>query len=603
MCGINGIIVRETKSDLLPLIHRMNDTLKHRGPDGEGTFIHTKIALGHRRLSIIDLSDNAKQPMHYLDRYVITFNGEIFNYIELREELKNAGYSFHTASDTEVLIAAYDMWGPECLRRFNGMWAFVLYDRKYERVFIGRDRFGIKPLYYYSDSENFIFSSEIKALLVHPAVSPVPSIDYCLMFTELGSKEWIAETAFQNVYRFLQANYIECSCAELFDKPLNYKGYWQLNTNLSKEKFNRKKADRFSEQYRYLLKDAVRLRLRADVKVGSALSGGIDSSSIVKLVNECLDETNSHHDNQLTFSSIYTSTKEVRYCDESSYIKTLSEYLKVRSYMTEPKLEDVIEIQKKITYHMDTPHEGTLVSAWYVYKLAAENGVKVTLDGQGADEQLGGYSSYSKLFVAAARNPIREYLMLSSIPGIRSSINQGLVISLLRKTLSKKTAHYLFEKYKLNKIYLKSLNEKLVTDTLESLTHHLHFGDRLSMAHSIESRVPFLDYRFVEFAASIPDCYKIHNGWTKFIAREAMQSSLPANILWRKDKMGFPVPEKYWFNGPLRNWMIKEINSSIFINELGYNNVSTDSYPMSKLVRLLNTALWYKCFILNSSKC
>lgn len=603
MCGINGIIVREPKSDLLPLIQRMNDTLKHRGPDGEGSFIGTRIALGHRRLSIIDLSDNARQPMHYMDRYVITFNGEIFNYIELREELKNEGYEFNTTSDTEVLIAAYDKWGPECLRKFNGMWAFLLYDRKYDKVFIGRDRFGIKPFYYYKDSENFIFSSEIKALLTHPLVSAKPNIEYCRMFTEFGSKEWIPETAFQNVYRFLQSNYIECSSSELIEKPLNYKRFWQLEPNLSKEKFERNKADQLSGQYRYLLKDSVRLRLRADVKVGSALSGGIDSSSIVKLVNECLDEANNHHDNQLTFSSIYTSAKEVRYCDESSYINILSDYLKVKSYVIEPKLEEVIETQNNITYHMDTPHEGTLVSAWSVYKLAAENGVKVTLDGQGADEQLGGYSSYSKLFVANAVNPIKEYLLLSSIPGIRSSINQGLVINILRKTLPKNATQNLFAKYNFNKIYLRSLNEKLVTDTMESLSHHLHFGDRLSMAHSIESRVPFLDYRFVEFAASIPACYKIHNGWTKYIAREAMKSSLPENILWRKDKLGFPVPEEYWFKGPLRKWIIQEINSNVFIKELGYKDVSIDSYPISKLVRLLNIALWYNCFVLKINKC
>jgi asparagine synthase (glutamine-hydrolysing) len=200
--------------------------------------------------------------------------------------------------------------------------------------------------------------------------------------------------------------------------------------------------------------------------------------------------------------------------------------------------------------------------------------------------------------VADAKNPFKEYLLLSGIPRIRSAINQGLAINLIRKTLPAKTTEILFEKYNLNKIYLKSLNEKLVSDTLESLTHHLHFGDRLSMAHSVESRVPFLDYRFVEFAASIPECYKIHNGWTKYIARTAMKGSLPENVLWRKDKLGFPVPEEYWFKGPLKEWMKQEINNSEFLETLGYEKAAYNTYNMSKLVRLLSLASWYKTFIL-----
>jgi asparagine synthase (glutamine-hydrolysing) len=597
MCGINGILVKDTKPDLLNDLKAMNDILIHRGPDGEGCFIADRVAFGHRRLSIIDLSGNAKQPMHFLDRYVITYNGEIFNYIELRDELIGKGYRFNTLSDTEVVMAAYDMWGAECLKRFNGMWAFVIFDRKLDKVFIGRDRFGIKPLYYYRDNSKFIFSSEIKAILAHKDITATANEEYCVLFAESGSREWIEETAFLNIYRFLQAHYIECNLSDLFGKSLTFRQYWSLETNLSREKFTYQKSLEYAAKYHALIKDSVRLRLRADVKVGSALSGGIDSSTIVKMVNECLLDQNNHYDNQLTFSSIYTSSADVKYCDESEHIKTLSDFLNVRSFVTEPPFDEITDTYSKISYHMDTPHEGSLLSAWYVYKLAAQNGVKVTLDGQGADEQLGGYWSYAKLFVADASNPFKGYFQMSGNPGIRPYINQGLIIGIMRKSLSKSRLELLFDKYSLNKIYLKSLNEKLVTDTLESLTHHLHFGDRLSMAHSVESRVPFLDYRFVEFAASVPACFKIHDGWTKHIARVAMLNLLPDNILWRRDKLGFPVPEDYWFRGPLKSWIMNEIRSSEFLKKLGLSDVPFDSVHISRLVRLLSLATWHKTFI------
>lgn len=598
MCGINAIISKEAYLGSDKIIKLMTDTIAHRGPDGQGFFNHNRISLGHRRLSIIDLSDSASQPMHYMNRYVIVFNGEIFNYVEIRDELLRNGYQFISESDTEVIMAAYDYWGVSCLEKFNGMWAFVLYDLLRDRVLISRDRFGIKPLYYYKDNNYYVFSSEIKAILNHPKVVAQPNTEYCQLFAEIGSKEWIADTAYSNIFRFLQASYIDMSISDLFSQGFNYIKYWHKTPNLSNEKFNKSNAESYADEYYNILKDSVKLRLRSDVKVGSALSGGIDSSTIVKLVNENLSEGTGSYHNQFTFSSVYNSSNNVKYCDESIFINKLSKYLEVKSFKIEPRLEDVIETHKKISYHMDTPYEGTLISPWYVYKLASENGVKVTLDGQGADEQLGGYSSYAKLSISESRNPFKTYWSFSDMPNIKSSLRQGLIIGLMRRTVPDKILQIIFEKYRFNPIYLKSLNEKLYMDTLESLTHHLHFGDRLSMAHSIESRVPFMDYRFVEFALNLPASYKIHNGWTKYIARLAMNGKLPEDILWRRDKLGFPAPEKYWFNGPLKQWIDDEINSSGFLKELGLDYLISDqSLSLNKKIRLLNLATWHRTFI------
>mgnify|MGYP003391645790 FL=1 len=287
MCGISGIISKKRIEK--DIIEPMTDTIIHRGPDGFGYYYGEKFVFGHRRLSIVDLSDAGHQPMQYLNRYVITFNGEVYNHLELRKELEKNGYVFQSHTDTEVIMASYDFWGVDCLNKFNGMWAFVIHDRLKDKYFMSRDRFGKKPFYYYKDQEKFIFGSEIKVILAHPDVESKPNLKFLDSYVQNGAKEYIKETAFENIFRFDFSSYFEGSLEDVFENFEQNK-FWEIKPNLSHEKFDKEKAKEYAKQYYELLEDAVRIRLRADVKVGSALSGGLDSSSIVYLVNKLLKE-------------------------------------------------------------------------------------------------------------------------------------------------------------------------------------------------------------------------------------------------------------------------------------------------------------------------
>ena len=343
MCGITGIISKKPISK--NILEPMTDTIIHRGPDGFGYAYGDYFAFGHRRLSIVDLSEAGHQPMKYNNRYIITFNGEIYNHCELRIELEDNGYNFHSHTDTEVIMAAYDYWGTECLNRFNGMWAFVIYDRLNDKFFISRDRFGKKPFYYYRNEDTFIFASEIKAILTHPEVEARPNIAFLDNYIQSTCKEYTTETSFEDIYRFDFSSYFEGSLEELLGDFKTQK-FWEIQPNLSHEKFDKQKANNLAKQYYDLLEDAVRIRLRADVKVGSALSGGLDSSSIVYLVNKLLKEQGKQ-ELQETFSSVYKSDG-TQDCDESVYIDIMATKLGVHSNQIEPDEKNIPhEIEEK----------------------------------------------------------------------------------------------------------------------------------------------------------------------------------------------------------------------------------------------------------------
>ena len=341
MCGIIGVISK--KSLKVSTIKKMNDAIAHRGPDGEGFFfagdvindIHLEkidtatsknlnVAFGHKRLSIIDLSRQGHQPMSYIDRYWITYNGEIYNYIELKEELKKLGYSFKSQTDTEVILAAYDAWGVDCQNKFNGMWAFALFDIEKEVIFISRDRFGIKPLYFYQDNKNFIFASEIKALLENNEVVTSPNVSFLKEYYNTGSKEYAQETAFTNIYRFNFSSYVVLD-EKNFTEKISEVRYWDYEVDTSVQEYSHDEAVKYAHKYYLLLKDAVRIRLRADVNVGTTLSGGLDSSSIVYLINEIKKEKKKSYTIE-TFSTVYHS-KETKECDESYYINLITNQL------------------------------------------------------------------------------------------------------------------------------------------------------------------------------------------------------------------------------------------------------------------------------------
>lgn len=600
MCGIVGIISKNRIQN--SIIKTMNDALVHRGPDDEGFLVSNSIkdlelskcdyldgnynlAFGHRRLAIVDLSPFGHQPMNYLDRYWIVYNGEVYNHIELKSELEALGYSFKSHTDTEVIMASYDAWGIECLNRFNGMWAFVILDIKKNRLFISRDRFGKKPLYYYQDDEEFIFASEIKAILKHPKIKAKPNESYIRLYLESGPHEHLRETAFDGIYRFDNACYLECNIGEIF-KPFKETRFFEIKPNLNNEKFDENKLKEYAQKYYELLKDAVRIRLRADVKVGSALSGGLDSSSIVYLINEILKEQGKE-EMQETFSSVYKSP-ETRYCDESLFIDELAKFLNVRSHQIEPRVEDLIEEHKKLTYHFDTPAANTQMSSWHTYKLTKQNGVTVTLDGQGADEQLAGYHSYLLFFIANSKLldamvSIKEFW---SIKGTRKWLLFGFVALLVRLFFGKKLGFKILNTFGVKNNPYIHLNQVLVNTFETTLETLFHYGDRASMAFSVESRFPFMDYRLVEFLASVPVCYKIHNGYTKYLARIAFSGKLPDNIVWRKDKMGWPIPEKAWFEGIHKEYFKKLVDES----KLSYNLKKANFFATK--VRLYCIAVW-----------
>lgn len=592
MCGIAGII---GDNPSLKAVEKMTHVLEHRGPDGFGFAQGKNYAFGHRRLAIIDLSGAGHQPMRYMDRYVITFNGEIYNYLELKEELLEKGYRFNTNTDTEVIMAAYDCWGVGCLQRFNGMWAFVLHDGARDCFFIARDRFGKKPLYYCWGAGFLYFSSEIKSFSNLEGFRLEPAREEVSRYLSSGCVEYGRKTLFEGVYRFSHASYIQVRAEELLS-PFQEICYWQLKPNTSREYFDPVRARQYADRYFELLKDAVRLRLRADVQVGSALSGGLDSSSIVYLVNSLLGDSKAGY-LQKTFSSVYKG-QDVSHCDESLYIDRIAEFLNVKSYQIEPRPEDVPEAHERMIWAMDSPPDSTCMSGWHTFKCVADHGVKVTIDGQGADEQLGGYFKYISLYLASLPFllMLREARKFGDVPGSSGYVVRGIVLNVLVVLLGDKYAAKLISWFRGVSTHV-DLNSELVKDTQGSLLTLIHYSDRVSMAHSVESRMPFMDYRLVEFLAQVPACYKLHNGWTKYLARLAFDGKLPAEVCWRKDKMGWPIPESVWFSGALKIWYSSVVVSAQkkFMGLLvGSTEFDVKNVPLS--IRRLNVSSWLMRF-------
>ena len=389
-----------------------------------------------------------------------------------------------------------------------------------------------------------------------------------------------------------------CKVGEIYSK-FSEKIFWKYKVNLSEENFSELKSKEYADKYYNLLKDSVKLRLRADVKVGSALSGGLDSSSIVYLINEVLVDSKKE-ELQETFSCVYKS-EGTRDCDESNYVDLLAETLNVRSNQVEPNVDDIIEEHKKLIYMMDSPPDSTCMSGWHTFKEVSRSDVTVTLDGQGADEQMGGYFIYVAIYFSSLtiKNIFKEYKYFAKIPGVKKLIYKGIFLNLISKIIGRCNTSKLI-KLLFNKEYTFNLNEQLSIDTMSTLITLIHYSDSVSMGHSIESRMPFMDYRLVEFLALVPSAYKIHKGWTKYIARLAFDGKLPDEVTWRKDKMGWPIPEEFWFRGKLKNWLITEVNSSKLVYELNNElNIKRDlksNTKIIKIIRYLNIAVWEKTF-------
>ena len=588
MCGIAGLI--SFRSPAGPeLICRMIRALRHRGPDDEGyVAVDTEVDpvraipffgqdsriqggpivedfagrfrlyLGHRRLAILDVSSAGHQPM-FRDGLWIVFNGEIYNYIELRQELKAAGRRFKTDTDTEVILAAYDLWGEQCIHRFNGDWAFCLLDARRRVLLLSRDRYGVKPLYFFRDSNHFAFASEIKALLHLPFVPRLlnkeRAFDHCFLL----SRDHTEQTLFEGVYQLMPGHNISI---DMLSGKLRKSRYYSVSCCPDLGIYDHRTARKCAADVRELLIDSVKIRLRADVPVGTCLSGGLDSSAIVAITAKLLGE-DLNTKIQNTFTAIFPGEQ----FDESRFAQSVIERSGAISHWVCPSEDGYARALDAILYHQDEPFGGTSIYAQWEVMLEASKHVKVVLDGQGGDEVFGGYRDYHTSFLANLFFEwrfafIKEmFLSIAKANGFRKGIEQLKVLAFFLLGASWKRRVYCLRHQQdlalathfgdMGQHALEHIDRKFGAKVNELLSHYLttyslphllKYEDRNSMAHSIEARVPFTDHRIVDYMFSIPAIYKIRHGWTKWLLRLALKDLLPAEILWRKDKIGFVAP-------------------------------------------------------------
>jgi len=517
MCGIVGILKIKDAIDREEL-DRFTDALAHRGPDGRSTFFDGNIGLGHRRLAILDLSDAGKCPMPYGGkdgkRYWITYNGEIYNFLELRNELKVLGYKFNTETDTEVILASYAQWGKDCLLRFNGMWAFAIWDSIEKILFVARDRFGIKPLYYSSSPEYFIFASEIKAFLdlknfpVKLNNEIIPQI----IQNSYAHEGITNQTLMKNLLRLPSGH---CMIVNN-DGRYTLEKWWETVNHIPQipERYEDQVA-RFSD----LFMDAVRIRMRSDVAIGTCLSGGLDSSSVacsmyhINSISRTEDLERCPKDWQQTFIATFPGTKidEKEYADEIvRHTNAIPHYW---IFDGDKALKSIIDS----VWATEDIYGGLVVPHWSIYRELRINKVVVSLDGHGSDELLGGYPQY--------------------LDWTMNQVNQNLFNAF----------HY------------------------SLLPAILRIYDRCSMAHGVESRMPFMDWRLVTFSFGLPPESKFGGGYTKRILRDAMKDIVPEIILQRTFKIGFNSPMIEWFNGGMKPLIQKVLNHTLWLDSPFWN--------------------------------
>ena len=599
MCGISVIISPGNKIDQT-LLKKMNDQIVHRGPDGEGIYIDDEmgIGLGHRRLSIIDLTDAGHQPMNWKEKYTITYNGEIYNYIEIREELANQGYQFTTQSDTEVILAAFDFWGTKCFNKFNGMWAFCIYDQLKRKAFLCRDRFGVKPLYYITAGDCIYAGSEIKQLLVTGFVQPKANMEVLMNYLVLGLVEQDQQTFFESINSIPPSHFLE------YDFSLNTYSIERYYTLKVDYQIRNKSDEEAIEGYHQLLKNSIELRLRSDVKVGTCLSGGMDSSYIATVASsEYMMQTNQKFIG-ITASSLDEDN------DETNWAKIVAENAGIDWNTLLPTKNDFLDRLEDVIYCQEEPFSTPSVFMQnFVMEKSAKLGCTVLLDGQGGDETLLGYERYyfSYLNGLPFLKRIKEFLNIHKHSKL--SLKQSILMMFyfnsfnLRRLISRFRHLNIKEEY-LNKVNWKHL-KKITTAagnidanqyleiTQTCLPHLLKYEDKNSMNHSIETRLPFIDYRVVEYAISIKPELKIKDGWTKFVLRKGSENILPDEIRWRKNKYGFDSPDKIWLSDKKK--FMDMISKSPLINKI-VKNLPDFSDNNELLWKYYNIAIWENQF-------
>lgn len=565
MCGIAGVMFLDGRTVDPGVLRRMTHELVHRGPDGAGHWVDASrsVGLGHRRLAIIDLSESASQPMQYLGRYTITYNGEIYNYVELKEELRSRGYCFATQSDTEVVLAAYAAYGEDCLEKFDGMFAFAIWDEVERRLFCARDRFGEKPFYYHHVAgRQFLFASEMKALF---AAGVERKRSLRMLFNYLAYD--VVQDPFHPTDTFYEG-IASLEPSHALTVRLDGRGaeqprrYWQITLGTQGEPPDFEQA---SERFKALLTESVRRRLRSDVPVGSSLSGGIDSSSIVCIMSRLIE---SREGIQETFSARFADEA----LDEGGYIESAAKEARVAPHYTWPSGQRLAADLQMLMHHQEEPFGGASVFAqWEVMRLAKENGTVVLLDGQGADETLGGYLHFFRPYLlslfkadrARFEAEVAAYERLhrrrfeagwrfrfeAAAPKLMRWLGAARRRLMVPEHLAWLDRDFV-EAYGTSRPPFKSfdnLNEALRFFSQDyGLRNLLRFADRSSMAFSREVRLPFLSHELVEFVFALPETYKIQAGWTKRILRQAMVDIVPDPVRLRVDKLGFQPPQEEW---------------------------------------------------------
>ena len=575
MCGIAGIVAKQPVN--LRAVERMNMLQEHRGPDDSGVWSskNKNVILGHRRLSIIDTSSSGHQPM-VRGSHVITYNGEIYNYLEITKKLKALGNSFDSASDTEVLLRAYQQWGEQALDELNGMFAFAIYDDKRQQIFCARDRFGEKPLLFHRTNDSFIFASEYKAILALEGVSSKYDENRIMRFLYHPTQGLDDEmqTCFKDIKQIPPGHYLKLDVKTL---QIKIKRYWDI---VPDNQFSKMREPDAQVYFRELLTDSIKIRMRSDVPIGSCLSGGLDSSSIVCLANQFKSTSRPYE----VFTGRFPNSQN----DEWKWAKKIIESTSVVSHTTKTNVDDFNNNLSDFIWHNELPVGSTSQFAqWDIFRLAKQKGITVLLDGQGGDELLGGYEQYFEKYLAS---------QTSSVILERKKINERYPLALLNKRQYAKQClpHWIRHllaglagigsdfSFGLMPKYAAFLHRTMPTPPESATRFHplaatlyremlythlpvlLRYGDRNSMAHSREVRLPFCDHRLAEFTFSLPPNYLMGGAQTKRLLRGAMSGVLPEEIRTRWNKQGFLPPQAQWFQQNLTAYVSDVINHPNF---------------------------------------
>ena len=623
MCGICGIYNLDKAPVEEGSILRMRDIMSYRGPDDKGMIIRGELGLGHRRLSIIDLSHAAHQPFTNEDNSLwLVFNGCIYNYKELRHELELTGsHRFKSNSDTEVIIHAYEEWAEECLKKFIGMFAFAIYDTKLKRLFLARDPFGIKPLYYAKLGNSFVFASEIKSIMQYnknKSLNLEAIADYLTFQYTLGDK-----TFFKGVKKLLPGHFMFIT-----ESGLTSKKYWDITFNID---FKKSPQD-FKKELLFLLEDSIRLQTRSDAPLGAHLTGGIDTAAIVCLASNFINHP---------LKTFIAGFQEGDIYNDTVYGKITSIFANTKHFEIFPDHGSFEAYLSKIIWHLDEPVAAPGVFGQYMVAKLAHKEVKVVLGGQGADEMMGGYVRYYLLYLERLLHKniignsenlaleiknllpnldqLKNYQQLTAgffQDGLFDSVDKSyfrliqrgsdLDLILTNEHIKKLNSYSSFQSFQ--EIFNKNSNIELLDRVLfyemkAWLPALLQVEDRMSMAFSLESRVPFLDHRIVDLLFSMPVNIKFNGGRIKYILREALKGIIPEEIRCRKHKVGFPVPFSQWMRGPLKNFAKnlllskRSIDRGIFRPEAVKRAIDNSSTFDRELWGIMCLETWFRVMI------